>query len=278
MSQPINPPSDLLRLAETAIAAGAAILEVARDGFAVATKGDASPVTIADERAEAIILARLAADHPGVAVVAEEAAAAGRLPVDLGRRFFLVDPLDGTREFVAGRGDYTVNVALIEDGRAVAGVVLAPALGEIFVGRVGVGAFAGRVGEDGAVAWRAIATREIPPAGPVVTASRSHGDAATEAVIGRLAPAERVPAGSSLKFCRIAEGVADLYPRLGRTMEWDTAAGEAVLAAAGGGVVAADGRAMVYGRAATGFANGAFFAFGSAAGRARGVAALADAG
>lgn len=268
------PDAELVGLAAAAVTAGRVILAVAEAGFDVARKSDASPVTVADERAEAILLAELAARFPGVAVVAEEAAAAGRVPGDLGARFFLVDPLDGTREFVSGNGEYTVNVGLIEEGRPVVGVVHAPALGEIFVGRVGHGAWVGTVAADGAIAWRAIAVRAAP-ATAVVLASRSHGDAATAALIAALGPVETRAAGSSLKFCRIAEGAADLYPRFGRTMEWDTAAGEAVLRAAGGAVVDPVGRALGYGKRAAGFANSAFLAFGDAGVGARAVAAAA---
>lgn len=234
-------------LVATTLAAGRIVMEVYACDFAVGTKGDASPVTLADERAEAAILADLERILPGVPVVAEEAVAAGRVPV-LGRRFVLVDPLDGTREFVGRNGEFTVNIALVEDGRPVVGVVGAPALGEIFVGVVGKGARAGRVGDGGTVVWCDVATRQAPEGGLAVLASRSHCDAVTEALIARLPVATRVGAGSSLKFCRLAAGEADLYPRFGRTMEWDTAAGEAVLVAAGGDVAGIDGRPLAYGR------------------------------
>jgi 3'(2'),5'-bisphosphate nucleotidase len=256
-------------LVETTLAAGRVVMDVYAGDFAVATKGDASPVTAADERAETVILADLARLIPGVAVVAEEEAAAGRLPANLGERFVLVDPLDGTKEFVSRNGEFTVNIAVVEDGRPIAGVVLAPALGEIFVGTVGDGARHGRIGGDGRVVWRDITVRTPPAEGLVVLASRSHAGPETEDLLSRLPVAQRVSAGSSLKFCRVAAGEADLYPRLGRTMEWDTAAGDAVLRAAGGAVVGHDGRAFVYGKrnqtSDVDFANPWFLAGGTTA-------------
>lgn len=248
-------------LVVAALEAGRAILDVAKGDVGLRLKSDASPVTAADAAAEAILIEALSAAFGDVPIVAEEAVAAGRAPGDLGRLFFLVDPLDGTREFLAGNGEYTVNVALIEDGRPVAGVVHAPALGEIFEGRVGQGAWAGRIGVDGMIERRPIAARRHARDIPIVAASRSHCGAETEAFLVALGPHERISAGSSLKFARIAEGAVDLYPRLGRTMEWDTAAGEAVLVAAGGAVVGLDGRPLVYGGAARGFANPWFLAF-----------------
>jgi 3'(2'), 5'-bisphosphate nucleotidase len=256
----------LAALVDLAIRAGREILAVAATDFAVEIKADASPVTAADARAEAVILAGLATLLPGVAIVAEEESAAGRRPADLGRRFLLVDPLDGTREFVNRSGEYTVNIALVEDGRPVLGVVHAPALGEVHAGRVGEGAAHGRLEADGTVAWTPIAVRPAPTTGLAVLASRSHCGAETEALLARLPVTERVAAGSSLKFCRLAEGVADLYPRLGRTMEWDTAAGDAVLRAAGGHVVTLDGRPLAYGKRRRAedvdFANPWFLALG----------------
>ncbi|MDK9697332.1 MAG: 3'(2'),5'-bisphosphate nucleotidase CysQ [Siculibacillus sp.] len=271
-------PSLLAALADVALAAGRVVNEVRAGAFAVLRKADASPVTVADEWAERLILTELARLMPGVPVVAEEQVAAGSAPPRLGERFVLVDPLDGTREFVSRNGEFTVNIAVIEDGRPVAGVVHAPALGEIHVGAVGLGAKEGRIGEDGSVDWRDIAVRAVPGEGMTILSSRSHGDARTEALIARLAPARSLAAGSSLKFCRLASGAADLYPRLGRTMEWDTAAGDAVLRAAGGLVVDLDGRPLVYGRpAAEGavvFANPPFLAAGSRAALDAAAAAL----
>ena len=241
--------------------AGRVVLAVYATDFAVRGKDDASPVTAADERAEALIVPALQALTPGVPVVAEEAVAAGRLPA-LGERFWLVDPLDGTKEFVSRNGEFTVNVALVERGEPVLGVVLAPALGargRLFSGAFGLGAWA----EDDS-GRRPIRCRAVPPAGLTVVASRSHGDAAALAAFlaGRRVAA-LASAGSSLKLCLVAAGEADLYPRLGRTMEWDIAAGHAVLRAAGGEVTRLDdGLPLRYGK--PGLANPHFVAAGRA--------------
>ena len=258
-------------LAEIAIAAGPAVMEVYADGGAVSSKADGSPVTLADERAEAIICGRLARDLPDTPVVAEEMTAAGR-PVAIANRFLLVDPLDGTKEFITRNGEFTINVALVEDGLPVAGAVYAPALGlgrlwfggeRAFVCDVPVGS-----GLPRRAAWTEIATRAAP-AKLVVLASRSHGDAETEAFLARLPVAERRAAGSSLKFCLLAEGLADVYPRFGPTMEWDTAAGDAVLRAAGGVVLASSGVPLSYGKAGGELRNGSFVAWGDPAAPAR---------
>lgn len=248
------------RLAEQLVAlaerAGAAIMDIYGGDIAVAEKADKSVVTAADTAAEAIILDGLARLCPDIPVVAEESVAAGRVPA-FGRRFFLVDPLDGTREFVSRNGEFTVNIALVEDGTPTAGIVTLPALGIAYW-----------TAGDGA-AWRRdtagvhrIACVPPPPEGFRVVASRSHRDAETEAYIAGLKVSELVSAGSSLKFCRLAEGAADLYPRFGRTMEWDVAAGHAVLAAAGGSVTTTDGRPFTYGK--PGWDNPPFIARGLA--------------
>ena len=248
--------------------AGEAVMAIYATDFAVQGKADASPVTLADQQAEAIIVAGLRALTPDVPIVAEEAMAAGDSPaLAPGGRFWLVDPLDGTREFVARNGEFTVNIALVEQGRPVLGVVLAPAVGGpggcLYAGIVGQGAWV----ED-AAGRRAIHCRVVPAEGVTVLASRSHGDAAAlDAFLQRhLAgrPLARVGnAGSSLKLCLLAAGQADLYPRLGRTMEWDIAAGHAVLAAAGGSVCrVADGQPLTYGK--PGFENPHFVAAGCA--------------
>lgn len=235
--------------------AGKLVMDVYATDFAVRGKDDASPVTEADERAEAVILAGLAALTPEIPVVAEEAVAAGKLP-EVGERFWLVDPLDGTKEFIRRNGEFTVNIALIEAGQPVLGVVLAPALGRLYGGAVGVGAFV-----DDERGRRSIRCRVPPTEGITVVASRSHGDAAAlDAFLAGRKVAKQVSAGSSLKLCLVAAGEADLYPRLGRTMEWDIAAGHAVLAAAGGRVTEIDGRPMVY--AKPDFANPHFVAWG----------------
>jgi 3'(2'), 5'-bisphosphate nucleotidase len=239
--------------------AGDVILQVYATDFAVRGKDDASPVTEADERAEDVILNALAALTPGTPVVAEEAVAAGRAP-DLNRaggRFWLVDPLDGTKEFIHRNGEFTVNIALVENGEPVLGVVLAPALGRLFAGSRSGGAYVhDRAGR------RKIRCRPVPKDGLTVVASRSHGDAAAlDAFLTGRKVARMVNAGSSLKLCLVATGEADLYPRLGRTMEWDIAAGHAVLAAAGGSVRRVDdGKPLGYGK--PGFDNPHFVAAG----------------
>jgi len=233
--------------------AGDMILEIYKTDFEVRGKNDASPVTEADEKAEALILPALTELLPGVPVVAEEAVAAGNIP-DVGARFWLVDPLDGTKEFINRNGEFTVNIALIEDGQPTVGLVLAPALGRLFGGAVGQGAWI----ED-ADGRRAITVRTPPEAGVTVVASRSHGDAsALDTFLAPYKVAELRSAGSSLKICLVAAGEADLYPRLGRTMEWDIAAGHAVLAAAGGVLTTIDGVPLCYGK--SGFDNPHFVA------------------
>ncbi|PTD98115.1 3'(2'),5'-bisphosphate nucleotidase CysQ [Pseudothauera lacus] len=236
--------------------AGAVIMQVYATDFAVRGKDDASPVTEADEKAEAVILAGLRGLAVQAPVVAEEEVAAGRVPV-VGDRFWLVDPLDGTKEFIGRNGEFTVNIALIERGEPVLGVVYAPALGRLFAGVAGRGAFV----ED-ADGRRPIGCRAVPAAGLSVVASRSHGDAAAlEAFLAGRRVAELKSAGSSLKLCLVAAGEADVYPRLGRTMEWDIAAGHAVLSAAGGRVVRVDdGSPLRYGK--PGFDNPHFAAWG----------------
>jgi 3'(2'), 5'-bisphosphate nucleotidase len=233
----------LHRIAEAARAAGEEAMAIYSTDFAVAEKPDASPVTQADRRAEAVILARLAELTPDVPVVSEEqVAAVPTLPP--GNSFWLVDPLDGTKEFIRRNGEFTINIALIEDARPVLGVVHAPALQRLFRGIEGLGAWV----ED-AHGTRPIRCRRAPEAGLTVVASRSHGDApALERFLAGRSVAAQTSAGSSLKFCVIAAGEADLYPRLGRTMEWDTAAGHAVLGAAGGRVATLDGAELRYGK------------------------------
>jgi 3'(2'), 5'-bisphosphate nucleotidase len=237
--------------------AGEVVMAVYASDFEVRGKADASPVTLADERAEAVIVAALRELAPGVPIVAEEAVAAGQVP-ESAARFWLVDPLDGTKEFISRNGEFTVNIALVEGGAPVLGVVLAPAIGRLFAGHVGHGAW---VEEDGQ--RRPIQCRKVPPEGLTVVASRSHGDAAAlDAFLGGRPVAALRNAGSSLKLCLVAAGEADLYPRLGRTMEWDIAAGHAVLAAAGGRVTDLDGAPLRYGK--PGFDNPHFVASGLA--------------
>ena len=241
MTKEISRPSLLEGLTPIARAAGTAILEVYATDFAVESKSDDSPVTEADHRAEAVILPALARLTPGIPIISEEAAASGVVPT-VDARFWLVDPLDGTKEFIKRNGEFTVNIALIEHGLPVLGVVFAPALDRLYAGARDVGAFI----EDKS-GRRPIACRPVPPEGLTVVASRSHGDtqALDRFLAGRKVAAQK-NAGSSLKFCLVAAGEADLYPRFGRTMEWDTAAGHAVLAAAGGRVMTLEGADLRY--------------------------------
>jgi 3'(2'),5'-bisphosphate nucleotidase len=242
----LNHAPDLLdRLIAAALEAGRAILDARTGKLSVEQKADASPVTIADRAAEEIILRHLAEIAPGIPVIAEESAAAGYLP-EVAGEFFLVDPLDGTKEFVKGGADFTVNIGLIRDGRPALGVVYAPATGELFAGETGKGAFASKVTRGVEGGRRKIHIRACAGAVDVV-ASKSHRTPETDAYIARYEVGRLVAAGSSLKFCTIAEGAADLYPRMGTTMQWDTAAGDAVLRAAGGTVVTLDGKPLPYG-------------------------------
>lgn len=248
----------------SAHAAGKAIWDIYSADFAVTMKADASPVTLADTAAEAIILADLARLAPGVPVVAEEEAAAGRIP-SVGRRWFVVDPLDGTKEFVQRRGDFTVNIALIEDGQPTLGVVYAPAKDRLFAGDVSTRiAWTQEVSPDAALTTatprRPLNVRTPPTTGLVAVASKSHNTPETDAYLAVYRISERVSVGSSLKFCLVAAGEADLYPRLSPTCEWDTGAGHAVLAAAGGKVLALDASPLLYGK--PNFFNPGFLACG----------------
>jgi len=235
-------------------AAGEVVMRHYEAGCDARVKADRSPVTDADEEAEKLILAELNAAFPGVPVVAEEQAAAGHVS-KVGSRFFLVDPVDGTKEFVKRGGEFTVNIGEIVDGQPVSGVVLAPAIGRLFVGAVGEGAF-----ELAGNAIRDIACRKPDADGLVAVSSRSHPDAKTDELLKSLPIKGHTNAGSSLKFCLVAAGEADIYPRAGTTMEWDTAAGHAVLRAAGGTVTNWDGSPFVYGK--PDFRNGPFIAKG----------------
>lgn len=243
--------------ATLAQAAGHEILAVREEGFAVDRKADFSPVTVADTRAERLIVAGLRAETPDIPVIAEEEVAAGRL-TEIASRFWLVDPLDGTREFAAGHDEFAVCIGLVVEGRVVLGAVGAPAEGAVYGGIVGQGAWrqdaAGRV---------AITARTPPAEGITVYASRHYAnDPLLGEYLARYKVAKLTNIGSALKFCRLAEGVADFYPRLGRTMEWDTAAPQAVLEAAGGRVVTMDGQPLRY--AKSGFENPHFLCFGRA--------------
>ena len=240
-----------------AIAAGEAILEVYRGEFISEAKADGSPVTLADALAETLILEHLA--HTGIPVLAEESVAAGSIP-QLGERFFVVDPLDGTKEFLKRNGEFTVNIALSDGGRPVRGVVLAPATGEIYWGGPD-GAFAAQLVDGRITGTRRIA---VVTEGPVhVVASRSHGHKALAALCAHLSVQDDLSVGSSLKFCLLAKGAAQLYPRFTPTSEWDTAAGQAVLEAAGGVVVTLDGEPLSCGHPDRKFLNPLFVAASS---------------
>lgn len=248
-------PPRLAALARIVRAAGTVVMRHYQAGASARLKADSSPVTDADEEAERVILAGLAEAFPGIPVVAEEEAAAGRI-AEAGAHFFLVDPLDGTKEFLRGTGgEFTVNIGEIVGGVPVTGVVYAPALERLFAGSREDGAFA----QDGDGTLR-LAARLPPEDGLVAVSSKSHPDAKTAALLESLTIKAHRTAGSSLKFCLVAAGEADIYPRAGRTMEWDTAAGHAVLLAAGGSVTNWDGTPFTYGK--PGFENGAFIAKG----------------
>lgn len=235
----------------TLIASRAAAAILAVTDLNQREKPDLSPVTAADEASEAVILDGLARFMPGIPVVSEEAAARPAAG-GLGSRFFLVDPLDGTREFVAGRDEFTVNIALVENGVPIAGVIAAPARSLVWRGWVGAGAerlaLCPGAAPDAARERKAIRTRVRPLSGLRVLVSRSHLNDATAAYVARLPQPERIVCGSALKFCLLAEGAADIYPRLAPTSEWDVAAGHALLLAAGGDVLKPDGTPLRYGQ------------------------------
>ena len=257
----------LPKLIELALAGGAVINTIYRTDFEVETKGDGSPVTKADQECEAIILAGLAKHAPDIPVLAEEAASDGDIEAigkTLGERFFLVDPLDGTREFANRTGEFTVNIALCEYGKPVLGVVYAPVINKLYAGGPGVGAHLHIVDGTNSPS-QPLRVRDIPNEGMIAVASRSHRSPETDALLATMNIADFVAAGSSLKFCLIAEGKADIYPRLGRTMEWDTAAGHAVLNGAGGCVVThPEGIELDYRKAERRFDNPYFVAHGRA--------------
>jgi len=252
-------------LAEAALKAGPVIMDVYRaEGARAWAKDDGSPVTEADERAEAAIVCDLRAKLPNVAIVGEEGGGTRKLSPN--GAFVLVDPLDGTKEFLARNGEFTVNVALVSNGRPIAGAVYAPALERIWIG--GETAFASEApcgsGFPKLERWRRIHARPAP-ASIVAVASRSHADPETDAFLKGLPVGARRIVGSSLKFCLLAQGEADVYPRFGATMEWDTAAGHAVLVAAGGVVLTPQGAPFLYGKSDCGLRNGAFIAWGDPA-------------
>jgi len=252
-------------LTDTAARAGAAIMEHYRRGAAVTLKDDASPVTLADKDSEAIILESLMRLAPEIPVVSEEDVAK---PDTVGNRFFLVDPLDGTKEFIKKRSDFTVNIALIEAGRPSFGLVYAPARSLLAVTTAPGAAIEAELSPSAAGAdlarlqQKRLAVRAADPNGLTALVSLSHLDPETEAFLAKLKIAKRSGAGSSVKFLEIARGEADVYPRFGPTMEWDTAAGQAVLEASGGRVVTAGGDPLRYGKTESGLRNPSFIAWG----------------
>jgi 3'(2'), 5'-bisphosphate nucleotidase len=245
-------------LVAASLKAGAEIWRIFEAGFEVEIKSDASPVTIADRAAEAIILKALLRLAPDVPVVAEEEAEAGRTP-EVADRFFLVDPLDGTKEFVRRGTDFTVNIGLIENAVPTLGVIYAPARNELYVGDAITGEAWFRRDGEGAHPLKV----RPPGTPPTALASKSHDVPATEAYLQTVSCGERISIGSSLKFCLLARGEADIYPRPSPTMEWDTAAGHAILLAAGGRMFAPDGTPFRYGK--PGFLNPGFVATGGMA-------------
>jgi 3'(2'), 5'-bisphosphate nucleotidase len=258
------------RLLPSMAAAGAVLLARRQAGVRVEYKRDGSPVTAADREAEAILIEALANAAPDVPILAEEARSSGEAPT-LGPRLFLVDPLDGTREFIAGSDDFTVNIGLVEAGQPVFGLVLAPALGRLFAtlgshtsveARLAPGRSAESLAE---LAFHAIATSEPDAAALRIVASRSHGSPQLETFLARIRGASVRRLGSSVKFCLIACGEADVYPRFGPTSAWDTAAGHAVLIAAGGLVTTAAGEPLDYASLERTHVNPPFIAWGRAA-------------
>ncbi len=260
--QNLQIPDDLRILAELAIEAGHEIMDVYSGIQHIRSKPDLSPVTDADLRAERVILNGLKKHWPHVPTVAEESMAQETAP-QLTNDFFLVDPLDGTREFIAHNGEFTVNIARVSDARPVQGVIYAPALQKMWWGQTEFGAGYSEIESGDSIAnvkWRLCKVRKQPADKCVAIASRSHRDSATEGFLASNKLSHVTSIGSSLKFCLIAQGEADIYPRFGRTMEWDTAAGHAILSAAGGQVNDVHGNALVYGKVKQNFENPAFIA------------------
>ncbi len=252
------------QLINVTLEAGRIIMIHYHSGVDVSLKDDSSPVTLADTDAEAIILKALADIAPDIPVIAEEAASQGVIP-DVGDRFFLVDPLDGTKEFIRHNDEFTVNIGLIENGTPIMGIVYAPALARMFFAPTPDKAFELELPYTASPQLEAaqkLQVRTPPPQGLTAAVSRSHIDAETNTFLEQFKIAERRSAGSSLKFCLIASAEIDIYPRTGPTMEWDTAAGQAVLQGAGGSVTISDGSPLTYGKGETGYKNPPFTAWG----------------
>ena len=245
--------------------AGRAVMEIYDGDFAVETKADSSPVTAADKIAEQIILKALDEAAPSIQVISEESADPERITATQ-RRFFLVDPLDGTREFIKRNGEFTINIALIEDSVPVLGVIYAPAIHRLFAASPATGAFEARIAPEETFSMARRSTISVRHQNEdealTVVASRSHGDPALDTFLKDYTVTQRKSAGSSLKFCLVAAGEADLYPRHGRTMEWDTAAGQAILEIAGGSVTTFEGDPLRYGKLDRGLDNPGFVARG----------------
>lgn len=272
-------PADMIpsleHLIDLALAAGREIMAVREAGFDTQKKSDGSPVTIADQRAEAIIEAGLRRLDPDTPMLGEEAVSAGRIP-ELGARFYCVDPLDGTRGFAKGGKQFTVNIALVENGAPCMGVIYAPAIGDLYAGEPGRAVRAKcniATAEHGALQPLAAAPARLPGGWRIVASDHSGRDEATGKFVTALAGAT-AHASSSIKFCRLAEGAADLYPRFGNVCEWDAAAGHAILAAAGGNIMRLDGAPLRYGAHEDSFLIRGFVAFANEAAKQAALAAL----
>jgi 3'(2'), 5'-bisphosphate nucleotidase len=256
---PNTSPQYLMSLApaiiETMLDAGRVVMDVYASDFEVYGKSDQSPVTEADRRGEEVITSALEKMAPDIPLVGEEAKSEGHCPDISGEVFWLVDPLDGTKEFVKKGSDFTVNIGLIKNGAPIAGFVLAPAMKTLYWGIKGIGAWTADVTENGITNQREVKTRTANPDDLVIVASKSHRSAELEAWLSHFPNAKHVSIGSSLKLCLLATGQADLYPRLGPTCEWDTAAAHAVLVAAGGSVEVADGTPLEYAKDTKTFLN-----------------------
>ncbi|MFC3052960.1 3'(2'),5'-bisphosphate nucleotidase CysQ [Kordiimonas pumila] len=250
---------DLHRITEplikTMLHAGSVVMKVFHSNFEVYGKADTSPVTEADRRGEEIITKALHKIAPDIPVVGEEAKSEGQCPDISGGIFWLVDPLDGTKEFVKKGSDFTVNIGLIKDGHPIMGLVLAPAMNKLYWGIVGSGAWVADVEDNSIINTKSISTRTANPDKLVIVASKSHRSSELEAYLENFPGADNVSIGSSLKLCLLATGEADLYPRLGPTCEWDTAAAHAVLLAAGGSVEVVGGAPLTYAKDLTTFLN-----------------------
>ena len=266
-SSGISPPQALRLMDDLTALVARACAEVAAISPATVVrrlKPDQSPVTAADEASETVILRGLTRILPNIPIVSEESINADAR-ADLAKSFVIIDPLDGTREFLAGRDEYTVNLAIVTSGIPVAGIIAAPKREQLWRGVLGHGAERLRLLKNGADRVQAIKTRRWPDAHPVVTISRSHLDAETDRFVNALGPITRVASGSAIKFCHVAEGSADVYPRLATTCEWDVAAGHALVAAAGGIVTTPHGTPLRYGHATENFRVPAFIAWGDPA-------------